>query len=589
MFDHRSIIRHSLKLLLAGSMLSGTAHAQEAPFEVTVDAQSMREAAHRADEMLANMSGEQLVRLTWGIMPVPGFGNLEIPEGAIPAAGYVNGVSELGIPALTETDGPLGVAYTFGNRTAHSTTLPSAVAMGATFSPALVYEGGKIIGSEARASGFNTALAGGANLMRDPRNGRTFEYFSEDPLLTGMLAGAQIAGIQSNHVLSTIKHFALNGQETGRTFVDVQISDASARESDLLAFEMAIELGMPGAVMCAYNRVNGEQGCASKYLLNDVLKRDWGYQGFVMSDWGAVPGIHAALNGLDQQSGAQLDPDIWFDETLLETAADDPRYAARLRDMNRRILTAIYANGLDTYAPGTITAVDTHANAQTSARIARESMVLLKNDGALPLAAQAGRIAVTGGFATTGTMSGGGSSQTHAEGGPALAVPHGGGTTSQLHGGITPVAAIQARAPDAAVNFRNGRYIADAVIQARRADVAIVFATQWMSEGYDVPDLSLPAGQDALIAAVAAANPRTIVVLETGGPIAMPWLDDVAAVVQAWYPGTKRRRGDCSRAFRRGKPQRPPADLLPAQRRRFTPSANSRRRMGRAKLLRHRP
>ena len=138
-----------------------------------------------------------------------------------------------------------------------------------------------MIGGEARAKGFNVMLGGGANLMRDPRNGRTFEYLGEDPLLTGILAGAAIAGIQSNNIISTIKHFALNGQETGRSFVDSRISDGAARESDLLAFQIAIERGNPGSVMSAYNKVNGAQSSSSDYLLNQVLKRDWGYRGFV--------------------------------------------------------------------------------------------------------------------------------------------------------------------------------------------------------------------------------------------------------------------------------------------------------------------
>lgn len=543
MSTYTQLSKTALVMAVAGLSAHSSVCAQDSGFRAPPRNVAMEDAVDRATAMVDVLEGEELVRLTWGIMPLPILGDVEIPDAAVPGAGYVEGIESRGVPALTETDGPLGISYALGLRNDFSTTLPSGVALGSTFDPALMFAGGQMIGSEARAKGFNTVLAGGANLMRDPRNGRTFEYFSEDPLLTGILTGAQISGIQSNDVISTIKHFALNGQETGRKFVDVQISDPAARESDLLAFEIAIELGSPGAVMCAYNRVNGEQGCASDYLLNRVLKEDWGYQGFVMSDWGAVPGIHAALNGLDQQSGAQLDPEVWFDETLLETAQDDPQYAERLRDMNRRVLTAIYANRLDTYAPGTTSEIDFDAHADIAARIAREGIVLLSNGRrVLPLAGEADHIALIGGYANAGTLSGGGSSQVHSEGGPAISVPVAVGgvagfSSAQYHGGVSPLAAIQARVPDAKVNFRDGSYITDAVEQARQADIAIVFATQWMSEGFDVPDLSLPNGQDALISAVAAANPNTIVVLETGGPILMPWLDDVAAVVQAWYPG----------------------------------------------------
>ena len=173
--------------------------------------------------------------------------------------------------------------------------------MAATFDAALVERAAAMIGAEARAKGFNVLLAGGANLARDPRNGRNFEYVSEDPLLTGMIAGAAIRGIQSNRLISTIKHYALNSQETARTVLSANIDPAAAREADLFAFQIGIEQGHPHAVMCAYNRVNGIHSCENDLLLNGVLKRDWAYPGFVMSDWGAVHSTEkAALAGLDQ-------------------------------------------------------------------------------------------------------------------------------------------------------------------------------------------------------------------------------------------------------------------------------------------------
>jgi beta-glucosidase len=402
-----------------------------------------------------------------------------------------------------------------------------------------------MIGSEAYAKGFNVLLAGGVNLMRDPRNGRTFEYFSEDPLLSGMLVGSAIKGVQSNHIISTIKHFALNGQETGRKFVDVKISDAAARESDLLAFKIGIEIGNPGSVMCAYNRVNGEQGCASDYLLNKVLKQDWRYKGFVMSDWGAVPGLDAALHGLDQQSGEQLDPAVFFSDKLATAARTDPRYAARLDDMNKRILWAIYDNGLDKYPAARGVPINLQANAEVALEVAKQGIVLLRNErNVLPLAASAKSIAVIGGFADTGVLSGAGSSQVHGEAGPAANLTLGGEgpfamfLSQQYHRSV-PLKAIKAMAPGAAVKFRNGRYISEAVAAAKQADIAIVFANKWATEGLDQPDLTLPDGQDALIAAVAEANPNTVVVLQTGNPILMPWLGKTAAVVQAWYPGAR--------------------------------------------------
>lgn len=503
-------------------------------------------AEKRAAATVKQMTAEEKTVLTHGIMPLPvGPNPPPIPADAIAGAGYVAGIERLGVPALRESDASLGVAYVFGLRKDGATALPSGLAMASTWNPELLREGGRMIGSEARAKGFNVLLAGGVNLMRDPRNGRNFEYFGEDPWLAGTLAGASIAGIQSNDIISTIKHFALNGQETGRKFVDVKISESGARESDLLAFQIAIEIGQPGSVMCAYNRVHGQQACGSDWLLNKVLKQDWGYRGFVMSDWGAVTNLEAALHGLDQQSGAQLDPQVFFDEPLADAMKKDPAYAARVDDMNKRVLTAIYANGLDTHPATPGGAIDLQANAAVAENVAKQGIVLLRNErNTLPLSRSIKRIAVIGGYADTGVLSGAGSSQVQGEGGPAVSIPLGGNgpfaqfLTQAYHRSV-PLEAIKAAARQADVRFRDGRYVSEAVGRAKQADLAIVFATQWSAEGFDQPDLTLPHGQDALINAVARANPNTVVVLETGGPILMPWLHHTAAVVQAWYPGAR--------------------------------------------------
>lgn len=530
---------HALAAVALSAIAVPEVYAQPAP------AVDMQAAEARAAAIVAQMTPEEKVVLTHGIMPLAlGGPTSQIPADAIPGAGYIPGITRLGVPALKETDASLGVSYVMGARKDGATALPSGVAQAASWNPDLMYRGGAMIGSEARAKGFNVLLAGGVNLMRDPRNGRTFEYLAEDPLLSGVLVGAAIRGVQSNTIISTIKHFALNGQETGRKYIDVKISEGAARESDLLAFQIGIEQGHPGAVMCAYNRVQGEQACASDWLLNKVLKGSWGYKGFVMSDWGAVPNLDAAIRGLDQQSGEQLDPGVFFGDKLKEKAAADPAWQARLDDMNRRILTAIYASGLDRHPANPGGTIDLAANAVVAEDVARQGIVLLKNNGALPLAKSAKSIAIIGGYADGGVLSGAGSSQVHGVGGPAVTRPVGGrgvwaGFIAQQYHRSSPMDAIKALAKDAKVTFRDGRYIADAVEKARASEVAIVFATQWTTEGLDVPDLSLPDGQDELIAAVAAANPNTIVVLETGGPVKMPWLDKVAGVIEAWYPGAR--------------------------------------------------
>lgn len=522
--------------MLAAALLTGAA----AP------AAAQDDPAARAAATEARMTDDERVALTLGQLTSAMPGRPAPPPEARAGAGYVPGVPRLGVPALFETDASLGVTWIAGARGNGGTQLPSGVAQASTWNPALIERGGRMIGAEARAKGYNVMLAGGINLMRDPRNGRTFEYLSEDPLLAGTLGGAAVRGIQSNHVISTLKHFAINPQETGRAFMNTVIAEDALRESDLLAFEIALEQGDPGSVMCAYNATNGPQSCGSRFLLTDVLRRDWGFRGFVMSDWGAVDALDYALAGLDQQSGSGIDPAPFFGEPLRQAAQRDPAYRARLGEMVRGILHAIYASGLDAH-PAAIGTVDPAANSDVALEAARQGIVLLTNEGGiLPLGPEARRIAVIGGHADAGTLVGGGSSKVLGDEGPGLTVPatrDGNGPFAAMldqdYNRSAPLAAIRAAAPEAQVRFRDGQYASDAARAAAQADVAIVFATQYQTEGFDVPDLSLPGGQDALIAAVARANANTVVVLQTGGPVLMPWRDEVKAIVEAWYPGAR--------------------------------------------------
>jgi beta-glucosidase len=509
-------------------------------------AQDMNDPAESsAAETERLMTNEERAKLAMSLMYID-FPGAELPDGAISGAGYIEGIPRLGVPALRETDASLGITWLGGSRHDGGTALPSATAQGSTWNAALIERGGEMIGSEARLKGFNVLLAGGINLMRDPRNGRTFEYMGEDPYHSAILGAAAVRGIQSQNVISTLKHFAINPQETGRHFMNVKIDEASLRESDLLAFEIAIEKSRPGAIMCAYNRLNGPLSCGSEFLLTEVLRDDWNYKGFVMSDWGAVEALDFALAGLDQQSGAQMDEDRFFGDPLFEAASTDERYQARLEQIARNVLYAIHDVGLGESAPEK-TDKESPMGEEVALRVAQEGIVLLKNEGnALPLSPRVTSIAVIGGHADAGTLSGGGSSRVMSDEGPAISIPFLRGGSSNFASSLdhyyhrsAPLAAIEEAASSAHVTFRDGRYRSDAARAAEHADVAIVFATQYMTEGFDAPDLSLPYGQDELIAAVAAANPNTIVVLQTGGPVAMPWLDDVAAVMEAWYPGAK--------------------------------------------------
>jgi beta-glucosidase len=466
-------------------------------------------------------------------------------------AGYVPGIPRLGIPALKESDAGVGIANNFWLRPGDTATAyPSGLSNAATWNPQTAFDGGAGIGQEARDRGFNVMLDGGINLAREPRNGRIFEYGGEDPLLAGVIAGAQIRGIQSQHVISTIKHYALNDQETGRTLITANIDEASARESDLLAFEIAIERGNPGAVMCSYNKINTIYACENDFLLNKVLKGDWGYPGWVLSDWGAVHSTVAAANGgLDQESASGFDKEEYFGDLLKQAVAAEIVPPARLHDMVHRILRTMFANGLID-DPARPVAPSTHAD--VAQRSAEQGIVLLKNDGGvLPLAKTARSIAVIGGHADLGMLSGGGSSQVLPVGfdpdkqimvgGPVIVLPNGAKImplSREIFDPPSPLAAITAIAPNAQIHFADGVDQKAAAALAANSDVAIVFVQQWMTEGADVSSLSLPGLQDALIATVAAANPHTIVVLETGGPVVMPWLDKVPAVLETWYAGS---------------------------------------------------
>jgi beta-glucosidase len=402
-----------------------------------------------------------------------------------------------------------------------------------------------MIGAEARATGHNTMLSGGINLAREPRNGRNFEYVGEDPLLAGTMGGALIDGIQSNRIISTIKHYAVNDQETLRTTLDVTISAAAMRQSDLLAFELAIEKSSPGSVMCSYNLINGRWGCENDYLLNTVLKHDWGYKGFVMSDWGAVHStVGAANGGLDQFTGfCCKDDKPWFAPPAMKAALQSGAISqTRLDDMVERILWALFAKG-PADDPVKVMPIDYAANAAVSQKAAEESLVLLKNDGDLLPLRGVKSLAVIGGNADKGVLAGAGSSDVTPVGGAVMIDNH-------TYLPSPPLDALKRELPKAKISFDGGADPAAAAALAAQSDVAIVFLNQHLSEGSDHA-LELTGNQDALVAAVAKANPKTIVVAETGGAIYMPWVGQVPAILEAFYPGI--RGGDAIARILTGK------------------------------------
>jgi len=502
----------------------------------------------RAREVEAQMTDDERFSLLVGVM---GAGELwplrdeRIPPEVPMSAGYVPGVARLGVPALLMSDAGLGVTNPGYRPGDTATALPAGLALAASFNPSLARAAGEVIGREARSRGFNVQLAGAMNLVRDPRNGRNFEYHSEDPLLTAKMAAESVTGIQRQGVISTVKHYSLNCNETNRHWLNAVIDPGAHRESDLLAFEMAIERSQPGAVMTAYNMVNGDYAAANHVLINEVLKGAWGYRGWVMSDWGATPSWECALHGLDQECGAQLDVLLWqseaFGEHLRAAYADGRLPKERLSDMVRRILRSVFAVGAD--QAEALPAPDMAAHNEIALNSARQGIVLLTNRGLLPLSPEStARIAVIGGYAQLGVAAGYGSSAVVPRGGYAGVIPVGG---SGLEAGLrnlyllpsSPLDELHKQFPHAHIEFDPGISPAEAVLAARRSDIAIVFAIRAEGEGFDTVDLSLPWGQDALIAAVCDVNPNTVVVLQTGNPVTMPWQDSANAIVQAWYPG----------------------------------------------------
>lgn len=487
----------------------------------------------RAALALAQMSLDEKIRL------VHGSGFLSVPPASNGGAGFTPGVGRLGVPDLNFADSTVGVTRG-GMKSRYGTLMPATIAEAATWDPQVAYDYAALVGAELRAQGYNVSLAGGANLAREPRNGRTFEYRGEDPLLTGKLAAQAIRGMQGQRVIGDLKHYALNDQETGRHTANVLIDYRAARESDLLAFEIAVREGQPGMVMCAYNLVWGAHACENEELLKRTLKEEWGFQGWVISDWGATHSAgKALLAGLDQEQPGSL----YFGEVLKSDILAGRVAESALDGAVRRILRTMFAVGVVDDPPQP-QIVDIAAGLRLAQTIEEKGAVLLKNEGgALPLKART--IAVIGRNADLGVLTGGGSGQVDPPGGNAAKdeaaqteiTPDGRVIFPRIWWPSSPLRALKAAATDTRFIFDDGKDPAKAAALAASADIAIVFAYAPSSEEHDNATLALPDQQDALIAAVAQASAKTAVVLQTTGPVTMPWLSDVEAVVAAWFPG----------------------------------------------------
>ncbi len=485
------------------------------------------------DEKLSLLHGNGMANNPRWTMPLTQFAN--------GGAGYVVGIPRLGIPPLIISDAAYGVRDS-GVNGRYSTAMPSNLGAAASWDTESACEYGAVIGSELRAQGFDMTLGGGVDLAREPRNGRTFEYTGEDPLLAGTLDGNMMKCEQAQHIVGDLKHYALNDQETGRSGVNVVISERAMQESDLLAFHIALSISNAGAIMCSYNRINGPYACENPYTLNQVLKRDWGFKGFVLSDWGGTHSTQAASQaGLDQEQ-----PLADFFGPALRQAVDSGAVPpSEIDDHARRVLFAEFNAGIVDDPPRK-SVVDVAKGLEVAQRVEEKSIVLLKNENAiLPIdTTKVHSIVLIGGHADVGMISGGGSAQVDPPGGNAILPPGKGATHWQDHIWFptSPLQALRDGLPGTKITFDSGADLNSAAAAARQADLAIVVGYQWEAEDSDLASLALADDQNALIESIAAANRHTIVVLESGTAVRMPWLDRVQAVVEAWYAGSAGHR-----------------------------------------------
>jgi beta-glucosidase len=492
----------------------------------------------RADMVLKEMTMDEKMLLVHG-QGMPFFSNK--PSESNGGAGYTPAIKRLGIPAIQMADSAYGVTLGAGSGR-YSTALPSDLGAASAWDPQSAFEYGALIGRELRDLGYSMSLGGGVNLPREPRNGRTFEYQGEDPLLAGTLDGNVEKGVQSSHIIGDLKHYAMNDQESGRNAVNANVDKRSMRETDLLAFQIALDISDAGGVMCSYNRVNGDYACENSYLLGDVLKKDFHFKGFVLSDWGGTHSTEKASHaGLDMEQPDQY----WFGDGLKKAVESGAVSQDELNEHVHRVLRSIFATGLFDH-PVQRQIPDVEGGMAIAKKIAEKSIVLLKNSNhVLPLdAARVHSVVLIGGHADVGVLTGGGSAQVDSPGGSPVPPPPPGANPLEaiIHPSWlrdSPLHALQSELGESKVSYISGENVDEAAAAAKKADVAIVFVYQWEAEDSDLKTLDLTDAQNKLVEAVAAANPKTVVVVESGGPVTMPWVDKVAGVIEAWYPGIR--------------------------------------------------
>jgi beta-glucosidase len=430
----------------------------------------------------------------------------------------VPAIPRLGVPALKITNGPAGAGP--GDTPQHepATALPSALGLAASWDPTLARIFGHVAASESADRGEWVLEAPGLNITRVPQNGRNFEYFGEDPYLSARMGVAEIQGIQQEGVMAEAKHYDANNQETDRKTINEVIGKRTLREIYMPAFEAGVKEGHTAAIMCAYPSVNGLFGCENIHQLKDVLRGEWGFQGFVQSDYTATHStVPAALAGLD----LEMKHDEYYDSGMKAAVTEGKLKESVLDEMLIRRFSEMFRFGLFDHAPQT-RPIPAKQDGAIARSIAEQCAVLLKNSkGLLPLRATTiHSVAIVGPYAGAAMTGGGGSSE-----------------VTPIYT-VSPVEGIKNVAgPNVVVSYNDGSNPAAAAKAAASADMALVMVGNKDREGHDRPNLSLPGNQNQLVEAMAAANPRTVVILKTGGPVLMPWLSKVSAVLEVWYPG----------------------------------------------------
>lgn len=488
-------------LLLIGLTLSSQSYAQSVDYR------------EKAAKLVAKMTLEEKASLCSG-----------------ETAWSTKAITRLGIPSIFMTDGPHGlrkaVGFDFTN-SVPATCFPTASALASSWNPALAQKMGEALAVESQANDVQILLGPGVNMKRSALGGRNFEYFSEDPILAGTIATAYINGVQSQGVGTSMKHFAANSQETERMSNSSNVDERTLNEIYFPAFEMAVKNAQPWTVMCSYNRLNGVYASESPYLLNDVLKKQWGFKGFVVSDWGAV---NERAAGVDAGLGLEMPASGGFnDKKIVDAVKKGTLSEARLNEIVIDVL-AVTLKAKDSHKKGIV--VDKIKHNELARQVSSECIVLLKNDNAiLPLKSSLKKIAIVGDFGKNPRYQGAGSSQVR---------------PTQI---LNALSELQKLAKGTQFSFSTGyntegetndAQIAEAVQNAKNAELVIVFAglpDSYESEGYDRNNLDMPVGHNKLIAEVAKANANIVVVLMNGAAVSMPWKNDVTAIVEAYLGG----------------------------------------------------